>query len=158
ALIAGELGAGSVDESAEGVVWGLGDGLSFRGGRRGQEQSEQQAGKRAPHIALLSRLDVHVLDYVAQVPGRIPERRFALRLTDRVDSANHDAMGPGCPWEPNRAPVAEGVAPEVRTQARALPGRAAIIGHQDFSDAVAAVEGDSLESYRLPDCDSRARL
>src|SRR5438552_17325324 len=70
--------------------------------------------------ALSAHHEVDVLDDVAEVAGRVPERLGALRLADAVAGAHHPPRRPGAGGWPRRRPVAE----RVPAAAGARPGAA----------------------------------
>src|SRR5262249_37076380 len=84
-----------------------------------------------------------LLDHVAQVAGRIPERLVALRLADRVERADHQPRGASSCRFPRRRPLAERVPPVVGAEHGPAPRDTEVVGDLHLADPVATVEGDA---------------
>src|SRR5947207_2565423 len=71
--------------------------------------TSQTARSMRRMAAVSAHHEVDVLDDVAEVARRVPERLGALGLPDPVDGAHHEPRGPGALGRPRRRPFAERV-------------------------------------------------
>src|SRR6202158_2469091 len=72
-------------------------------------------------MAALPGLHVDVLDDVAEIARRIPERPCALRLADPVEGTYHQTMLARAGRRPGHGPLSEGVLAEARPKREPVP-------------------------------------